>query len=162
MPKTKAEPTPKWDPTQELAREDVAHIYGFPDFAWKVVRMFTVPGRPQGYYTMGAHPNWTRMKEYHAFRDRVRTMANGSGVVTPIRCTKESPVIICTTAYFENGTHCDPENVRKGIVDALFYTPKGSPLRKGSSDKYCAGAFDLPRYDAGNPRVEVQIYTMEA
>jgi hypothetical protein len=122
---------------------------------------FDVPGRPIGYYAMGAHPNWTRMKEYHKFRDRVRMFANAAGLETPLRCTKEKPVIICTQAFFENGTHCDPENIRKGITDALFYTPKGSPLRKGSSDKYCFGAFDQPRYDKESPRVMVWVYLPE-
>lgn len=118
---------------------------------------FTVPGRPIGYYAVGAQPNWKRMKDYHGYRDIVRALAAQNGLVTPLRCSKDSIVIICTTAYFEDGVHCDPENVRKGIVDALFYTPKGSPLRKGSSDKYCCGAFAEPMYDADNPRVEIDV-----
>jgi hypothetical protein len=47
--------------------------------------------------------------------------------------------------YFRNRKHPDPENVRKGIQDAVF--------RK---DNLVAGNVDFG-YDAMNPRVEIEI-----
>ena len=129
---------------------------------------FTITGRPVGYYSKAekgfrgmSREQRERVRHYYQYTALVRTFAAQAGIETPLRCTKGSTVLVFTTAYFENGVHCDPENVRKGIVDALFYTPKGSPLRKGSSDKYCYGAFDAPLYDADKPRVEVVIFQEE-
>lgn len=114
---------------------------------------FTIPGKAVGYYTRGAHPNWTRMNQYHAYKRLVQLCAQAAGVELPLSATKESPVKIDVVAYFPNGTHCDTENVRKGVVDALFYG--------GNGDKYAYGSHDAPRYDKLNPRVEVLI-TREA
>lgn len=48
--------------------------------------------------------------------------------------------------FFKNKVHGDPDNIFKGIADALF-----------SDDKYIAGSFDF-FYDKENPRVEIKIY----
>jgi len=64
--------------------------------------------------------------------------------------TRERPVSIYTRAFFADGRHPDPENVRKAIADALFYGQPGG-------DKYTGGAFCPPVYDKSNPRVEVVI-----
>lgn len=96
-----------------------------------------------GYYTKGARPNWTRMTEYHDWKDHVRTHVRDQ-LPQP---TKDCPVRVDVTCYFPNGTHADPENVRKGIVDALF--PGG--------DKHVYGYHHFPQYDPADPRVLVEI-----
>lgn len=105
----------------------------------------TKPQRPKlvGYYTKGKTPNWRRLTEYHAWKDHVREYVRD----TLPEPTKEQPVRLDVWCYFENGTHNDPENVRKGIVDALF--PKG--------DKHVYGYHHFPQYDAADPRVYVTI-----
>jgi hypothetical protein len=47
--------------------------------------------------------------------------------------------------YFSNKKHADPENVRKGIQDALF-----------NQDKLVAGSVDFG-YDPEKPRCEIEI-----
>lgn len=74
------------------------------------------------------------------------------------RFAKTCPLRIQTRAFFENGVHSDPENVHKGIVDALFYNP--DKKRRGS-DKHTGGQFEPPLYDKANPRVEFTIYPPE-
>lgn len=103
------------------------------------------PLRPKlvGYYTKGARPNWTRMNEYHAWKDHVREHAP-AGLPQP---AQGQPVRVDIWCWFADGTHNDPENVRKGIVDALY--PKG--------DKFVFGYHHFPQYDPQNPRVEVQV-----
>lgn len=96
-----------------------------------------------GYYTKGARPNYARMNEYHDWKDHVR--ANVPGELPS--ATKEQPVRLDVYCYFASGTHADPENVRKGIVDALY--PKG--------DKFVFGYHHFPQYDPKNPRVEVEV-----
>ena len=58
--------------------------------------------------------------------------------------------MVFTRCYFSKGTHADPENVHKGIKDALFYQKGG-----GTADKYTGGGYLPPMYDKDNPRVEV-------
>ena len=103
------------------------------------------PTRPKlvGYYTKGARPNWTRMNEYHAWKDHVRVHVAD---VLPVPSAAR-PVRLDVWCYFESGTHPDPENIRKGVVDALF--PKG--------DKYVYGYHHFPQYDAAAPRVEIEV-----
>jgi len=96
-----------------------------------------------GYYTKGARPNYARMNEYHDWKDHVRASVPGE---LP-SATKEQPVRLDVYCYFASGTHADPENVRKGIVDALF--PGG--------DKFVFGYHHFPQYDPQNPRVEVEV-----
>jgi hypothetical protein len=88
----------------------------------------------------------------------VRIAALNAGVPLPLTATKEEPLLIKTIAYFKNGTHCDPENTRKGACDALFYRPDipNPKMRKGQ-DKYTGGSFPPPRYDKDKPRTVVII-----
>jgi hypothetical protein len=107
-----------------------------------------------GYYSLGKKPNWTRMKKYHAWKKAVQLVARSQGIHLPLTASKEQPLSITTRAYFRNGVHPDPENVHKGVVDAMFYDPRKE--RRGS-DKYTGGCFQPPMYDPDNPRVEVWI-----
>lgn len=96
-----------------------------------------------GYYTKGARPNWARLNEYHDWKDHVRKHVQAA-LPAP---TKDRPVRVDVHCYFASGTHSDPENVRKGIVDALF--PDG--------DKHVYGYHHHPLYDPADPRVVVEI-----
>lgn len=106
-----------------------------------------VPGKTAlklvGYYTKGKQPNWSRLNEYHAWKDHVRAHVRDQ---LPVPC-REKPVRVDVWCYFGSGTHSDPENVRKGIVDALF--PDG--------DKHVYGYHHHPLYDPADPRVVVEI-----
>lgn len=125
---------------------------------------FTVPGKPVGYYAVGARPNCKRMNEYHAYLQHVRFHALHANVTLPLKASERYPIRINTVAYFADRRHADPENIRKGISDSLFYVSKADrAMRKAlrlpapTGDKYCFGSFEPPRYDAKNPRVEVEI-----
>lgn len=110
---------------------------------------WTIPAMPAGdklkiigYYTQGKHPNWTRMKEYHAWKDHVRKCT----ALNIPAATAERPIRIDVWCYFGSKAHPDPENVRKGIVDALF--PGG--------DKHVYGYHHHPLYsDAPHVLVEI-------
>lgn len=119
---------------------------------------FVIPGQPVGF-TVQRGRNIHKMKEeqqrrvekYQNYQDVVRKAAIKAGLKLPLKATKDNPMYINTTAYFAAGVHCDPENVRKGISDALFYHSGDC------GDKYCGGRFPPPLYDQLNPRVEVEI-----
>jgi len=121
-----------------------------------MTQTLNILGDPGGYYSQGARPNWKRMKAYHAWKAYVQATAAAQGITLPLTAKADSPLIIGTRAFFRNGTHPDPENVHKGIVDALFYDPRKE--RRGS-DKHTGGTFQPPMYDAENPRVEITITT---
>lgn len=135
---------------------------------------FVVPGKPQGYVATTKRGKWT--KEYQRFADyakEVRFHAKAAGIKIPLVATKDRQITIRTIAYFPNGTHYDPGNVQKGVVDALFYDEEKAALakmaraagkrpRKGrgtgkGDDKHTGGSFPPPRYDKENPRVVVII-----
>lgn len=116
---------------------------------------FIVYGKPCGYYSLGMKPNYTRMNRYHTYKKLVCKYAEENGIKLPLVCSKESHLRIDTIAYFENGVHADPENVRKGIIDSLFYSKE----KKGCGDKFVGGFCESPIYDKDNPRVEIVITT---
>jgi hypothetical protein len=87
---------------------------------------------------------------YWKYCECVRLCARAAGAKLPLTAARNRPLMLFTRAYFSNGVHADPENVHKGIKDALFYT-KG----KGTADKYTGGQYLPPMYDPDNPRVEV-------
>lgn len=60
------------------------------------------------------------------------------------RSPKEK-IYLSVMVYFRNKKHADPENIRKGIQDAIF-----------DQDKLVAGAVDFD-YDEKNPRCEITI-----
>jgi len=67
------------------------------------------------------------------------------------------PWRVTTISFFRNKQHPDPENVHKGIIDALMYGFKQRKVR--ANDKHIGGEYVHPKYDAANPRVEVRIET---
>lgn len=136
---------------------------------------FEVPGDPVGYTTTTFKSKGVdkRFTKYADYCKKVRKFARANGVPLPLIATKDEPLVIKTIAYFKNGTHCDPGNVQKGIVDALFYiedaikkVKRGGRKRvvvggKKGDDKHTGGAFPPPRYDPKNPRVIVIIKTYD-
>jgi len=126
--------------------------------SWQILHSFTVPGPPVGYYAEGKQPNWQRRNAYVAYKRKVQTCAIAAGIELPLTATREAPLQIHVAPYFASGVHCDPENCRKAVADALFYAGRRG---KGAGDKFTGGSFPPPRYDPENPRVEVVIEVTE-
>lgn len=99
-----------------------------------------------GYYTRGARPDAIRLQEYLDWKAHVQMQARLQRLTLP-RATQGQPVRVDVVGHFEGGVHCDPENLRKGIVDALW--PAG--------DRWVYGYHHHPLYDAENPRAVVTI-----
>lgn len=131
---------------------------------------FVVPGKPRGYvattykskfkrgFDAAAYKSYLR---YAAYCKHVRRCARAAGVELPIVSGPQNPLLIKTIAYFKNGVHADPENIRKGIADALCYNEKGAKNSRKGKDKWIGGSFPPPRYDPDNPRVIVIIKSYE-
>jgi len=120
---------------------------------------FTVEGDPRGYTTTNRPKKGQRMKlsaairRYWAYCESVRLRAKEAGLrKLPLVATKEQPLMVFTRSYFSNGVHADPENVHKGVKDAIFYQKGG-----GTADKYTGGGYLPPMYDKKNPRVEIVV-----
>ena len=97
-----------------------------------------IPGDPVGYYAQGARPNWGRMLRYREWKREVQAMVRlETGLRLPLSASAEEPAYIQTAAFFRSGVHPDPENVHKGVKDALFYHAKGG-------DKWTAGRYEWP------------------
>ena len=111
---------------------------------------FKIPGRPQGYVAMTHKGRFSeRATKYHAWQERVKELALAAGWRYP-RPTFERQAFVETEAYYPDKRGVDGENVRKGVVDALF------PSKLGG-DKFVHGRHGAYRVDAVNPRVEVWI-----
>lgn len=108
----------------------------------------------------GKTPNIDRKRAYETYLQGVQMFAKMAGIRLPLIAKRDAPLLIHTVSYFKNGVHPDPENVRKAVSDALFYTGKGG-RGKGSGDKYCGGSFLPPLYDKENPRVEIIIEELD-
>ena len=133
------------------------------------MKKFIVPGSPVGYVTTTFRGKWNKnYKKFSDYAKEVRLHARSSGISIPLYADIDRPLIIRTVSYFKNKVHCDPGNVQKGVVDALFYNDKESfrmhKKNKGpgkGNDKYTGGSFPPPRYDKNNPRVVVIIKRCE-
>lgn len=82
-----------------------------------------------------------RIKAYLAYKDLVYKCSIGK----EIDRSPKKKVFMNVMVYFRNGRHGDPENIRKGIQDAVY-----------AQDRMVAGGVDFA-YDAESPRVEVEI-----
>lgn len=139
------------------------------------VARFVIPGDPIGFVVTN---NKAKVSEkylrFAKYAKQVRFFARAAGIRLPLVATKQRPLMIRTVAYFANGRHCDPGNVQKGVVDALFYDEEKAALAKlqrkmgrrkrvtgKGDDKYTGGSFPPPRYDKDNPRVVVIIKEYE-
>lgn len=138
---------------------------------------FIIPGKPVGYVATTHRGKWTlNYQRFATYAKHVRACAKAAGIHIPVVATKKKPLTIRTVAYFPNGIHCDPGNVQKGVVDALFYDEEAAAMakflkkagkklsvKKGvrrtgkGDDKHTGGSFPPPLYDKENPRVVVII-----
>lgn len=84
---------------------------------------------------------WTVNKWVRPSMLRGRKFVYGSALSS----SKDNKYRMSIMIYFADYSHADPDNIFKGIADALF-----------DSDKYLAGEFDFG-YDEVSPRVEIKI-----
>lgn len=136
-------------------------------WTWKKFGFFIIPGHPQGYYTSGKYPNWERRSKYEDYLKHVRFSARMQNFkMEALDATEMTPILVHTITYFQSRIHHDPENVRKGVIDALFYQGTKAEKKllrlagkkvKTLQDKYVGGFAAPPLYDKENPRVEVYV-----
>jgi len=109
-----------------------------------------INGNPIGYHRTTQGSYWNKSsKRYYAWKQHVvaaYVKATGveCGTDKPVAKSKDK-IYLHTKIYFANNTRSDPDNVQKGIADALF-----------QDDKYVAGSYDF-FMDKENPRVEVEL-----
>lgn len=111
---------------------------------------FIVPGKPVGYTTHNrskgrGHRASAAVLKFWGYAEAVRLHATRqTGVTFPLESSRDNPWFIFTLAIFASRVHADPENIHKGIKDALFY-------KAVCGDKYTGGAYLPPLYHADNP-----------
>jgi hypothetical protein len=118
---------------------------------------FVIPGkRAYGYVTTNRPRKGERRKvskqaaAYWNYCGVLRMIARSSGIRTPMESPPDAPLMVFTRCYFYSKTHLDPENVHKGVKDALCYGAT-------HGDKFTGGHYLPPMYDKVDPRVEVLI-----
>ncbi len=132
--------------------------------AWRYRKLFfVVEGDPVPYERMTAGElKWLRIPErrltraqaarkrrilaYFAYKDLVRAAI---GAQRYDRAPRQK-AYAAMTVYYRNLTHGDPDNIKKGILDAAF-----------ECDKFIASSVDFS-YDPARPRVEVNFLLPEA
>jgi hypothetical protein len=82
-----------------------------------------------------------RIRAYLAYKDRVYDCS----LTQPIDRNPKEKVFLNVMIYFGSHRHGDPENIRKGIQDAIY-----------KQDRLVAGSVDFG-YDPPFPRVEIEI-----
>lgn len=82
-----------------------------------------------------------KLRRYFDWKDFVNLHTLNLGID---KSPKEK-VFLNVMVYYRDKKHADPENIRKGIQDAIF-----------TNDKMVAGSVDFS-YDYTNPRVEIEI-----
>ena len=119
-----------------------------------------------GYETMTYRGRFnTRAKRYHRWCQKVRVCALAAGFLKLPLPSRDRAVQVDVACWFPSKRHPEPENVRKGIVDALYY-PRWLPMRRkmleeagavGHLDRFVYGGHGPPRYCPEHPRVEVRV-----
>lgn len=99
----------------------------------RITALFTIPGDPVPYLRMTQgqvklmripdsrlRPDGLRIKQrirtYLAYKDCVRMCSEGMAIDRKPR----KKVFMDVMIYFSTGRHGDPENIRKGIQDAIY------------------------------------------
>lgn len=106
-------------------------------------------GNPIGYHRTTQGSFWNAgSRRYKAWKDYVvasydRAFNTATLSGKPIKTTEK--MYLHTRIFFASGVRSDPDNIQKGIADALF-----------ENDKNLAGSYDFD-FDKDNPRVEVEI-----
>ena len=108
------------------------------------ILLLHIPGKAIGYCTHGSRQSWDRKVQYYNYKKRVQWTATERRIRLPLVATEERPVFIRTQLFCKKRIHADPENIHKGIVDALFYEKKKGA--KGTKDKHCGGVFQPATY----------------
>ncbi len=119
---------------------------------------FTIPGDPvpylrmtQGQTRLMRIPDRKTSRQGAAVKARIRRYLVFKEFVLLCSLGKKynpapmSKTILNVTVFFKNRKHGDPDNIRKGIQDALF-----------TQDRCIAGSVDY-FYDPQRPRCEVEI-----
>lgn len=112
-----------------------------------------IEGNPVPYVRVVGRALWLpKAKKYHAWKEYVRSIfyreypefkfESAQPLTTKISARAQMSIVI----YWVNGVHADPDNVFKGLADALF-----------QNDKFLDGAFESHYASDGKGRVEVQI-----
>lgn len=108
-------------------------------------------GNPIGYHRTTQGSVWNAgSRRYNAWKQHVAAaFIDGTGQMPfgtgkPINLGK-AKAYLHTIIYYANDVRPDPDNVQKGIADALFV-----------NDKNVAGSYDFA-HDKAKPRVEVTI-----
>lgn len=112
-------------------------------------------GNPIGYHRTTQGSYWNKgSKRYNAWKEYV-TACYERSVPSQVRLAAslgQKPIdlgkgkaYLHTMIYYANNTRPDPDNVQKGIADALFV-----------NDKNVAGSYDFT-LDKENPRIEIEI-----
>ena len=108
---------------------------------------FFVPGDPVGY-TIALNRRDDRVRRYHGFCERVRFEARQAGVALPLEATEDRPAYIYTQTVYKGRRFPDPENVHKGVKDALFYCKLGRGRGRGD-DRWTGGQYEAPAFADG-------------
>ena len=119
-----------------------------------------------GYETMTWRGRFnTRARRYHRWCQKVRVCALASGFLKLPLPSRDGSVQVDVVCWFPAKRHPEPENVRKGIVDALYY-PRWLPMRRkmvvelarvGHLDRFVYGRHGPAQYSTDHPRVEVRV-----
>lgn len=159
-------PTPKQQQPKQIAvpkRKTADWVISVPAMAVhkrKKGQGVSIEHRLVGYYTKGRrnskHP---RAQMYNRWKDHVRAHLPAelqSGInANHEGCKAELHIL---HAYFPTRTHCDVENLRKGLVDVVFGVRyPGHDKRYENKDKWVSGSIPWPEYDPGDPRVIFQV-----
>jgi Holliday junction resolvase RusA-like endonuclease len=113
-----------------------------------------IEGNPVPYARVVGRALWLpHAKKYHAWKQYVRAIFHRAypefpiGKVQPLTTKMSAKALLAIDIYWVNGAHADPDNIFKGIADALF-----------ENDKYLDGIFESHYASDGKGRVEVEIY----
>ncbi|MGX7894421.1 RusA family crossover junction endodeoxyribonuclease [Tsuneonella sp. HG222] len=109
-------------------------------------------GNPIGYYRTTQGAKWKpEAIRYNLWKSHVvAAYIDAGGTVNatgykPLKTGKEK-WLLTTMSYFANDVRPDPDNVQKGVADAIFV-----------NDKYVIGTYDFA-FDHECPRVEIEIH----
>ena len=136
---------------------DEVRPYDFMVNAWtsaigNPLRHFVIDGEPQGYSV--ARKRTARTMAISAWKRKIVALIEHKYRSNVLVATVEDPVLIHVAPFFSTRRHCDPENVRKLLVDAI-YQHAGAGT---GQDKYVFGSHAGPQYDIFHPRTEVWVW----